>query len=72
MTFIGTLTAVLGANMLTAMFVYGLLQVTKEERSGREYSWFALGCCIFPLVMVLLGFFSVGHYPSWIGAIAAQ
>lgn len=72
MNIIQMMTAVLGANLLTAMCIYGFLQVTREERDGREYSWLALGCVLFPLAFGILGMVSAGYYPTWLGALAAQ
>jgi ABC-type multidrug transport system permease subunit len=72
MTILHFMTAVLGANLLTAMCIYGFLQVTREEREGREYSWLALGCVLFPFAMFLAGMISAGYSPTWLGAVAAQ
>lgn len=64
--------AVLSANLLTVMCVYGFMQATREEKEGSGYSWLALGCILFPLVMGIVGMLSTGYLPPSLDALAAQ
>lgn len=65
-------TAVLGANLLTAMCVYGFVQASREERHGALPSWLSIGCVLFPLAMLVMGLLSSGHLPPSLDAIAAR
>ena len=71
MTIFEMMTAVLMANFLTIMFVYGAIQFTKDEKRG-DFSWYHWGLMGFPLAMGLLGLISAGYSPTWLGAVAAQ
>lgn len=66
------MTAFLGANLLTAMCVYGFVLVTREERSGTGPSWAGIACILFPLAMFVLGMLSSGYLPTALDALAAR
>lgn len=62
---------VLGGNLLTAMFIYGAIRFTQDEKRG-EWSWYHWSLIVFPLAMLVLGFLSTGWTPPILDAIAAQ
>lgn len=66
------LTAVLSANLLTAMFIYGGVLITKSERNGEPVSMVGIGCMLLPLAIVIMGHFSAGHLPPYLDALAAR
>lgn len=66
-----TFTAVLGANLLTVMFVYGGVQYSKKEKQG-EFSWIYWICLAFPIGMFLLGMAATEPLPPSLDALSAQ
>ena len=68
----GVFTAVLVANLMTAMCIYGFIQITRDERSGNFPSWLGIGCALFPLIVGAAGFISSGYLPPYLDAVAAQ
>lgn len=65
------LTAVLGANLLTAMFIWGALTYTKAE-SRNEHLWGSWAMMALPLAVLMLGLLSTGELPPYFDAIAVQ
>lgn len=64
---------VLAANMLTAMFVYGVVLATREERTSLGTpSWFSLAIIAFPLGMLIIALLATEPLPPSLDALAAH
>ena len=63
--FLGIMVPVLFANLLTAMFIYGIMRRSKQERDGREDddAFLTLGSIIMPLGFLVGGLLMLGVYP---------
>lgn len=65
------MTAVLAANLFTAMFIYGAINFTKKEKEG-EWDWTYWGCIGLPLVLAVAGLIIGEELPLSPGEASAQ
>lgn len=63
---------VLAANMLTAMFIFGAVLATRQEKGGNDPSWLAYLFMGFPVAMLVLALLVTEPLPPSLDAIAAQ
>lgn len=70
MDMVDFIAAILGGNILTAMFVYGAVNFTKKEKQG-EWSWFDWGMIAFPIGFLVLALVSTEGLPPFLDAVAS-
>ncbi|AUQ64437.1 hypothetical protein PhaeoP51_03506 [Phaeobacter inhibens] len=71
MDFLGLTTAVLIANLLTAMFIYGCVQASREERAGGLPSWGSLAAIALPVLLGMAGLYLNSGPPQILAAATA-